>query len=125
MLAELKLPLTNHLFSTCQVLEQNKKLIHIRVSNECDVVPCLPPLPGYTHTGVHLHFKEKAENGFELSSGNQKSLFSQWSFDPGSRHSLIDYDLRKNTCTMDEIGNKTIEDIYYDPAINKGINKVE
>jgi hypothetical protein len=105
-------------------LEQNKKIIHIRVTNAFDMVPCLPPLPGYTHTGVHLHLYEDAENGYELGSGNQKSMWSQWSRDPGSRHSLADYDLRKHACKADEICNKTIEEIYYDPAINKAIHKV-
>jgi hypothetical protein len=88
------------------------------------MVPCLPPLPGFTHTGVNLHFYEDAENGYELASGNQKSMWTQWSFDPSSRHGLADYHLRKSAC-KGKIGNKTIEEIYYDPDINKGINKVK
>jgi hypothetical protein len=106
-------------------LEQHKKLIHIRVSNHADLVPCAPPLPGFMHTGVHLHLWEDAENGYELSSGNQKSTWSQLSLDPGARHGLADYDSRNHACKLDKIGNKTIEDLYYDPAINKTINTVE
>jgi hypothetical protein len=107
-------------------LEQNKKIIHIRVSNSKDVVPCLVPFPGYTHTGVNLHLKKGAKNGYELRSGNQKSLWGQWSFDPGSRHSLDDYDLRKNACQVDAVlGKKKIDEIYYDPAINKTMLNVK
>jgi hypothetical protein len=88
------------------------------------MVPCLPPLPGFTHTGVNLHLWEDAKNGYELASDNMKSSWSQLSFDPLSRpHGLADYYMRKTTC-KDKIGNKTIENIYYDPDINKGISKV-
>jgi hypothetical protein len=104
-----------------QLLEQHKKIIHIRVSNSKDLIPCSLPLPGYTHTGLNLHFCEKAENGYVLASGDHHRMWTQLSFDPGSRHGLADYHQVKNACT-DKFGHKTIEEIYYDPHINKRIS---
>jgi hypothetical protein len=104
-------------------LEQHKKIVHIRVSNSNDLIPCALPLPGYTHTGVNLHFCEKAENGYELASGDHNSSWTQLSFDPGSRHGLADYHRVKSAC-KDKFGNKTIEEIYYDPDLHKRISKV-
>ncbi len=75
------------------------------------MVPCMAPLPGFTHIGVNLHLLEDAENGYELASGNDKSTWSQTSFHPLARHSLDNYDKRKSAC-KDKIGNKTIEEIY-------------
>ena len=62
-------------------LETKGRLRHIRVSNQNDAVPVLPP-GGYQHTGINLHLKDqKKENeppfaiGYSEEHGN--SWFSQ------------------------------------------------
>lgn len=45
------------------VLEEEDRLRHVRITNERDFVPLLPPLPCYRHTGVQVHLRGKDWRG--------------------------------------------------------------
>ena len=71
-------------FLAYQDLEKERKLRHIRISNENDIVPGTPGL-GYIQTGVNIHVQDKkAEVGYP----NTKTIISQMSPNFIARHSL-------------------------------------
>lgn len=71
-----------------QALESMRHLLHIRISNEGDIFPKLPPaFPlGYTQTGVNLHLH--SDKNMEIGYRNLKWRISELSFNIGKTHSL-------------------------------------
>lgn len=72
-----------------QVMESKGDLVHIRISNQDDIVPVSPPFLGYTQTGVnlHLHGNEDMEIGYP----NLKRFTAQLGLRPLYHHSLKTY----------------------------------
>jgi len=59
-----------------QELEERYIIRHLRVSNEGDIVPAIPPV-GYTQTGVHVHGHKDLSKPLEVGYRLVKSFFSQ------------------------------------------------
>ena len=101
-----------------QRLEELNWLRHIRVSNENDLVPVIPPprfaygilYEKYMHTGINVHLIP-GEGTHEIAYQNPKTFASQFSFSPGERHAVVDYWTRQNEDKGD-FGKQTIENLY-------------
>jgi hypothetical protein len=103
-------------FSACQLLEKEKLIRLIRVSNEGDIVPVAPPnlwpfLSGFTQTGLNIHVK--AEEKMEVAHRNEKSFLSQSNSSALDHHGLKDYRQRLHLDdNMEVLKNNTIESLY-------------
>lgn len=73
---------------THKALEKNKKLRHIRVSNDGDVVPVAPPFYMQTGLNIHLYSRSPAYVGYDEGDGWFFVQFRPWSM---GRHSLTSY----------------------------------
>lgn len=113
-------------------LEKERKLRHIRVSNENDVVPGTPPsipfVPGtFTQTGVNIHVKPgaKAEVGYRTSKSVLGQLTWWWPFQSISCHSLeLEDSYKSRLYCKDESGKylneellgKSVRELYEENA---------
>ena len=108
-------------------LEDKDLVRHIRVSNAGDLVPVLPPVFGYTQTGINMHVKgngEDMEVGYQCDHEDFKSQF-QYALknkssikglvnDFNKYHTIEDYkqNLFGSSVFNDEYFDKTIEELY-------------
>ena len=95
-----------------QVLESKKDLLHVRISNQGDVIPVSPSFFGYTQTGVNLHLH--SDKDMEIGYRNLKDITSQLSLHPSKNHSLKTYctrlQRRNNRGILDNM--KTFHGLY-------------
>jgi len=99
-----------HFYKKYLEFEKEGKLRHLRVSNEGDVVACVPSV-GYRQTGLNLHgvpgrmIQVKYRN-------NKKSSLLQFGLSFVSKHSLNSYSERLFTDENADIVNKTTMELY-------------
>jgi hypothetical protein len=99
-----------------QALESTRDLLHVRISNEGDIVPVLPVsvplLLGYTQTGVNLHLHN--DKDMEVGYRNLKWMISQLRWDSTTKHSLGTYYARLKVGRNQETLGKfqTVSDLY-------------
>ena len=93
-----------------QILEQQGRIQHIRISNEGDIIPS-QPLPGYTQNGVNLHLLSDNQK-MDLEYRNTLPIYTQLSLEAIENHMFPEYRTRLSCKENEEILSQTIDEIY-------------